>query len=351
MDFSDQIEALAERARKQVELIKGEEATKNALVMPFIQALGYNVFDPTEVVPEFTADVGTKKGEKVDYALMREGQPSILFECKAAGANLEECHASQLFRYFSVTPARIAVLTNGTVYRFYSDLEEKNKMDARPFLVFDLFHLKEDLIQELKRLSKESFDLDEIISVAGQLKYTRGIRKLLEKEMEEPSEQFLRHFVSQVYSGRFTQSVRERFAEIVRRAFQEVVRDTVTSRLQSALEKESPKEDEAEASSEPDDGIVTTEEELEGFQIVRAILSDVVDPSRVQYKDRKTYFAIQLDGHSWRPLCRLWFNTSQKYLGLLDAEKNERREPIDSLTDIFKFSGELRETVGFYESS
>ena len=137
MDFIDQLKTLSARMAKQIENITTEEATKNAFVMPFIQALGYDVFDPTEVVPEFTADVGSKKGEKVDYAILTNGKPTLLFECKCCASDLNECHAAQLRRYFHVTSARIGVLTNGSVYRFYSDLEEKNIMDEKPFMEID----------------------------------------------------------------------------------------------------------------------------------------------------------------------------------------------------------------------
>ena len=82
MSLENSLSDLAERASEQVAHLETEEATKHALVMPFIQALGYNVFDPLEIVPESTADVGTRRGEKVDYALMHDGKPMILFECK-----------------------------------------------------------------------------------------------------------------------------------------------------------------------------------------------------------------------------------------------------------------------------
>ncbi|RJP35803.1 MAG: hypothetical protein C4547_08835 [Phycisphaerales bacterium] len=131
MDLIDRLRELALRLPKQLPHLSTEEATKTALVMPFIGALGYNVFDPMEVMPEFTADVGMKKGEKVDYAILRNGQPIILFECKWSGCNLDEQRASQLYRYFSVTPARLGVLTNGVEYRFYSDLDEPD-LEWRP---------------------------------------------------------------------------------------------------------------------------------------------------------------------------------------------------------------------------
>ena len=119
MDFIDEIKALATRIPDLLEFIQTEEATKTALVMPFVRALGYNTEDPREVVPEFIADVGDRKGEKVDYAILKDGKPVMLIECKAAGANLDEEDVSQLFRYFAVSKSRFAVLTNGVVYRFH----------------------------------------------------------------------------------------------------------------------------------------------------------------------------------------------------------------------------------------
>lgn len=152
MDFIDQLKALAAKVPALCDVLKTEEATKNALVMPFIQILGYDIFDPTEVVPEFVADVGIKKGEKVDYAIKKEGQIIMLFECKHCGGDLSIKHASQLFRYFSTTEAKIGVLTNGVIYRFFTDLEAPNKMDEKPFLEVDMLDLNETVVGELKKL-------------------------------------------------------------------------------------------------------------------------------------------------------------------------------------------------------
>lgn len=129
--------------------------------MPFINLLGYDVFNPTEVVPEFTADVGTKQGEKVDYAIFKDDEVIMLIECKKYGADLSEVHTSQLYRYFSVAHARIAVLTDGVLYRFYTDLEESNIMDTKPFLEFNMLDVQPPLVSELKRFTKPAFDLNE----------------------------------------------------------------------------------------------------------------------------------------------------------------------------------------------
>ena len=358
MELTNRIAELSERIPAQIDLIKTEEATKNSFVMPFIGALGYDVFNPAEVVPEYIADVGMKKGEKVDYAVMKDGKPVLLFECKWCGASLDEAHAAQLRRYFHVTEARIGVLTNGVVYRFYSDLDDQNVMDEKPFLELDLSALDESLIGEIKQLGKSSFELETMLSSANDLKYTRQIKREIAQEFADPSPELVRLLTSRVYAKKLMPAVVEQFTGITRKALAAFIKDQVNDRLKSAISQpeeasgDTPAEEAApeEAAPEvPDDGIVTTEEELEGYRIVRAILREVVEPGRVAYRDQKSYFGILLDDNNRKPLCRLHFNTKQKYLGIFDEDKKETRHPIDDLAEIYSFSGQLKDTFGFYQ--
>ncbi len=355
MDFIDQLKTLSARMAKQIENITTEEATKNAFVMPFIQALGYDVFDPTEVVPEFTADVGSKKGEKVDYAILTNGKPTLLFECKCCASDLNECHAAQLRRYFHVTSARIGVLTNGSVYRFYSDLEEKNIMDEKPFMEIDLLDIDEQIVPELKRLTKSSFELDKMLSTANDLKYTREVKNFLEKEMAAPSVDFVRLILNDVYSGKKTQIVIEQFTPLIKKAFSHFVNDQISDRLKSAMtdqtedENNQIDEDAENETQANDNGIETTEEEMDGFYIVRAILHEVVDVSRVIHRDTKSYFGVLLDDNNRKPICRLRFNTSQKYIGVFDDQKAETKHAIQGLNDIYSFADEIKQAITYYE--
>ena len=132
MDLQAKLAELHKRTVDHREVLLTEEAAKTALVMPFIQMLGYDVFNPKEVIPEYTADVGTKKGEKVDYAICDEGKIRILVECKPASAPLNINHASQLFRYFSVTDARLAILTNGVAYHYNTQSDTPNRRNTNP---------------------------------------------------------------------------------------------------------------------------------------------------------------------------------------------------------------------------
>lgn len=363
MDIIDALSQLASRLPRLKETVQTEEGTKNALIMPVLQALGYNVFDPFEVVPEYTSDVGTKKGEKVDYVIMKDGKPAILIECKALNASLNINHASLLYRYFACTEARFAILTNGVEYQFYTDIEAPNKMDDRPFFEFTLEDIDSRKVTELKKFSKSMFELENILSNASELKYKKQIRHLLTQELESPSEEFVRLFAKQVYGGTLTQERRAQFTTLVSQAFREWVNNRVSERLQNALDGVSPNEEnrlvptvvssvpaseEAADETKEDGGIVTTEEELEAYHIVRAILSQVVEPKRIFLKDTRSYCGVLLDHNVRKPLCRFLFNNKQTTLILLDKERNEKRINLESIVDIYKSAEDLIEYAKIY---
>jgi len=360
VEFSERLDSLATKVRNQATAIGTEEATKNAFVMPFISTiLGYDVFDPLEVVPEFTADVGTKKGEKVDYAIMRDGEVQILIECKPSMGALKIEHASQLFRYFSVTNARIAVLTNGVVWQFYTDLDAPNRMDAKPFLVLDLLDIDETLIHEIQKLSKESFDLDSIISAAEELKYIGALKREIAAQFREPTDEWIKFFATRVYDGAYTQKVRQQFTTLVSKAGQQFLTERVNERLKTALGVSGITHTStapvpasagvAEADLDRDTEIETTLDELEGYQIVKAIACGEVKPQRVTHRDAKSYFAVLLDDNNRKPVARLHFNGKQKYLGLLDEDKVETRHPLEELDEIYSFADGIREAVRRYK--
>ena len=359
MDFIEQLQALSTKIPRLCEVLKTEEATKNALIMPFIGILGYDIFDPTEVIPEYVADVGTKKGEKVDYAITKDDKIIILFECKHCGGDLSLNYASQLFRYFTVTDAKIACLTNGVIYRFYTDLEAPNKMDEKPFLEINMMELNEAAVAELKKLTKQTFNIDDLMSTAGELKYTREIKRLLSEQLENPSDEFVKMLASKVFEGPLTPTRREYFTGIVKRGFTQFINDRLNDRLKTALGStavtvttEPTSADEAPASSEERPRVTTTEDEMEGYYIVKAILRQHVAPERIIARDTQSYFGILLDDNNRKPLARLHFNAqAQKYLGIFDENRNEERVPINNLNDIYNHTDRLKAVLAFYEKS
>ncbi len=345
MDFKDQIKQLCDRVIRLKDQIQTEEATKNAFIMPFIQALGYDVFNPIEVVPEYTADIGIKKGEKVDYAIMKDGQPILLIECKWWGENLD-VHNSQLFRYFHTSKSKFGLLTNGIQYWFYTDLVETNKMDEKPFLEFDFTNIKEQSVFELKKFHKSYFDLDSIVNSASELKYLSEIKNIILKELETPTPTFVKFFVSQVYTGKATEKVINQFTEIVKKSFNQLISDNINDRLKTALEKENVKESEQvklieEQLKEEECKTYTSEEEMEGFFIIKSILRTKFDSNRIGFRDFQNFFSILLDNTIRQTICRLWLNSEKKYLGILDENKKENKFEILKLDDIYLYSDQL----------
>lgn len=352
MDLIDRLKTLSLKISKQLSLLQTEEATKNALVMPFISALGYDVFDPTEVTPELIADIGTKKGEKVDYAIFKDGKLIIIFECKKYGTDLNEEHLSQLYRYFSVSETRFAVLTDGIIYRFYTDLDEANKMDSKPFFELNLLDIKEPEIEELKKFTKTAFNLNENLTTAIELKYTREIKQYLKSELANPSEEFVKFFATQVYSKKLTQAIKRQFTELVKKAFSQFLYDYLNERLKSAFQESTLDTEVSEIKeSEPKQSskIVTTDEEIEGYSIIKLILGESLDPEKVVMRDTINYCGVLFDGNSRKPICRMYFNNSQKkYLGLFDDKKNETKFPLSQLSDIHQYAEQIKATAKHY---
>lgn len=350
MDFKDQLKQLSARIDKVKDNIATEEATKNAFIMPFIQTLGYDVFDPTEVVPELDCDLVRKKGEKIDYAIQKDGETIMLFECKHWQQNLN-LHETQLARYFVSSKAKFGVLTNGIEYRFYSDLSKPNLMDDTPFLVVDMLNLKDDQITALRQFHKSYFDLEGILSSASQLKYMSSLKNIIRDEFQNPSEELVSMLAKRVYDGRVTKNVIEQFTDLVKKSLVDYINDSIADRLNIAMATTEAKSEQAvttDNTTAQDDEvenskIVTTDEEMEGFFIVKAILRSIIPGERIFYRDLQTYFAIIIDDNNRKTICRLYFNNpDHKYIAIIKADKSEACYGIDSLDDIYGHSEELR---------
>lgn len=349
MDFIDVIKALGEKVSRLKDTIQTEEATKKAFVMPFIAALGYDVFNPIEVIPEFVADLGIKKGEKVDYCIQKEGQPIIIVECKHWKEELN-VHNSQLHRYFHVCSTRFGILTNGIVYRFYTDLEEPNKMDNKPFWEFNITDMNEAAVFELKKYQNSAFNVDQILSAASELKYTREIKKIIAAEFASPSETFVRYFAKHIHSGILTAKVLEQFTPLVKKSLQQYVSELISDRLKTALSNEADtakqvpaQESETQIASATEEEAKTefTELEQEAFFIVKSILRTKINSSRLFYRDTVRYLSVLLDDNNRKPICRLYLNGTKKYLGLMDEGNKETRVEIDSIDNIYDYSEQL----------
>ena len=356
MDFIDQVKLLSARIEKTKDLVKTEEATKTSLIMPFFQLLGYDVFNPIEFIPEFNADVGIKKGEKVDYAIMLDEKPVILVEAKSCGENLDR-HGSQLFRYFSTTESKFCILTNGVEYRFYTDLDEVNKMDDEPFFKINILDLKDQEVAELKKFHKSTFDVTNVFTTAEDLKYTSQIKQLLLSTLESPSDDFTNYVASEIYQGRKTKLIIDKFRPVVKKAFNEFVSDLMNDKIKAII---NPPTQQSAATigvennldlavtSIPTSNITTTQEELEGLGIIKAILKDTIPIEKIFHKDTESYFGVLYENNTRKWICRLKVETSKKYLILPDSNKNQVQYPISSVNNLFEYADSIKESAARY---
>ncbi len=344
--FEENLKSFENRIESLRDNISTEEATKTSLIMPFFQILGYDVFNPSEFTPEFTADIGTKKGEKVDYAIILNGKPSILIEAKPLGSELSK-HTSQLYRYFSVTKAKFAILTNGQNYKFYTDLDETNKLDSLPFLEVDLCNLKDSQINELKKFHKDNFNENNISDAASELKYVGLIRAFLKKEFSDPSDDFVKLVLDgDVYQGRKNQNVIDKFKPMVKKSVTAHINELVNERIQNAIQKESQEETEKIEDTNTSSGkeIITTEEELAAYNVVKSLLSGVVDNSRIYYKDTLSYFTILLDNKVTKWICRVYIKDNAQYVVIPEKDQSVRYD-MDSVYDLYHLADELIERL------
>lgn len=340
MDFIDSLRRLADRIPALKDSVLTEEATKNAFIYPFIRALGYDLYDPLEVVPEMTCDYGTKKGEKIDIAIKIDGKPQILIECKHWKDDLGK-HSGQLFRYFGVSDAKIGILTNGVRYRFYTDIDESNKMDADPFLELDLEKIDPQAVEQVKKFSKGSFSVEEIGKSAAGLKYAADIERALRNELENPGQDFVKLLAKKSYRGPISQQLLDRFTGFVKSAATRIIDGEIAARLNSAMQKN----DGVAVPEKPESRIVTTEEEREGFRIVRSIASEAVDASRVTMRDTVNYCGILLDDNIRKQVCRLHFNTANKRVAFLLPDGEWEFSSVRSVEDLYSLKSRILDAV------
>ena len=267
-----------------------------------------------------------------------------------------------MFRYYSVTEARFGLLTNGVQFWFYTELDQPNKMDAKPFFEFDILNYRPAQIEELTKFANENFDVTSILETASDLKYTSQMMREIAAEIDNPSDEFKRMIIGRVYEGKLTAGVLAKYGTLTQKALKETIRELLNQRLSNAMgdpaktalplvSAESSGSSDAPTPVVLDADIVTTQEETDGYLIVRAILREVVRVDRITMRDAKSYCAILLDDNNRKPICRLHLNRATKYLGLFGSDKTEERIKIDNLEDIFAYADRLKATALSYDQS
>lgn len=360
MDFKDAIQQLAERIAKQKEAIQTEEATKTSFIMPMIAALGYDIFDPFEVVPEMDCDL-TKKGDKLDYAIMKDKQAVLLIECKHCRQNLD-LHSTQLSKYYAASNARFGVLTNGIEYRFYADLNKANIMDEKPFLIVNMLDLSDTDIEQLKKFHKSYYNESEILSTAQELQIMIQVKGILNKNFQSPGDEFTRYFVKCLNDGKSPSKLIEQYKPIIKKSIASVINDIIQDRLNFASknteqqtegilnqvatigEQDDDKLQDGIIALDKESGVVTTQEEIDAYNIIRSILRKHISADKIVYKDFKSYFAIGIENSSYWWICRLSFGSRKKLIWFpTEGYKSQEKIELESIDDIFNCIGKLEQ--------
>ena len=356
MDFKDQITQLAERISKQKDVIQTEEATKNAFIMPMIAVLGYDVFNPFEVVPEMDCDL-TRKGDRIDYAIKKDNATILLIECKHCGQNLD-LHNTQLAKYYAASNARFGILTNGIEYRFYADLDKINIMDKNPFLIVNMLNLSDNVIEQLKKFHKSYYNESDILSTAQELQITIQIKDLLIRNFQNPGEDFTRYFIRCLNDGKSTAKQVEIYKQILKKSIASLINDIISDRLNVTIKNEGQEQQDKESSitsdtnhttygvvySDAENGIATTQEEIDAYNIIRSILHKYISDDKILYKDFKSYFAIGIENPSYWWICRLAFGQRNKSIYFpAEGYKSQTKVNIDTIDDIFKYADKIEQ--------
>lgn len=351
MSFEEKLKSFILEIPEKLKHVNSEETTKTALILPFIKLImGYDIYNPAEVQAEFTADLGSKKGEKVDIAILNNGNAEILIECKPAYKELDLKHLSQLYRYFNITDAKIGIVTNGIDYKFFTDSKNPGKMDDKPFIEINLQELSKKDIIELEKFTKENYNLDDILKRADVLKYSNEIEKVIDKEIITPSDEFTAVIAKQVFEGRLTKKYLEIFRKLISDSFNQKIKEKVDKRLKLALEGEDiPTE--TVIIEKPK--ITTTPEELEAWYIIRSIASEITNPERVTIRDRQSYCGILLDDNQNYPIARLHFNNiTNLVIKIFDTTevkksgaKKADRIQLEKVTDIYNHKDRILKSI------
>lgn len=313
MGFKDDFERLITQVSQRKQHCGGnEEATKQALILPFLQVLGYDIYNPTELVPEYKAGWANK--EKVDYAVFIDEKPAIFIEAKAFGEKLINYDA-QLAKYFNSTPdVKIAIITDGITYKFFTDGQQLNIMSEDPLFEFNIEELKKQDYEVLDRLRKDNFEVDSIITEAENLFYLNGFMKRLKQNFNNPGEDFIKFVASDIYPSRMTSKALERLQPLVKQAVSTTLVAMVSKGLTHSIDEEDSEDDApaSEEGSKNESKIKTTEQELEAYNaIVQIIEGEFGSEHEINYKDTQSYFSVQMQKPS-RWFCRLHFNNLKR---------------------------------------
>ncbi len=336
MGFAEEIAKVADRVRKNADLVVGEQATKQQLILPFLQALGYDIWEPSEVIPESISSFAskTKAGhlDKVDYAIAINGTIVMLVEAKARNEK-PEIHHGQLKKYFDAkVSAKVGICTNGIEYRFFTDLRDENLMDKEPFFIFNIFDYQPNDLEVLKLFHRDNFDTFAIKIEAEEMIFVKGMAVLIGNLLKDPSDELIRFLMGELtkfdggyaIDGKITSKKIEQFKPIAKKAIQTCLLELMTRSLTQEMQQpsslatlptpsDSTLDDNDSEPDESDSKIVTTEEELAAFEKLKAIAgTSTAYQFEINHKDTISYFGVNLEGKTTWWFLRFYLTPKKK---------------------------------------
>lgn len=338
--IEDKLSKLQNKIKNISANLETEESTKTALVLPFIQMLGYDIFDPTQVLPEYNCDLVKNKGEKVDYALLIKNKIEIIIEYKGFNVDLTP-HRNQLSRYFVSTKANFAVLTNGVTYQFYTDLDNKNLMDDYPFFQISLNSYTPADVEVLEQFSLCNFSAENINQKAADSKIITGITEEVKMMFEKPSLDIIKLCTKSVYKGRYTEAVTTKLTNLFKKALKQYVNDCVSGQLREAVEAE-------ESGTTKESKVVTTEEEKQAFYIIQSIARNIIPSADIVMRDQISKCCVLYKNNMVTPIVKLYFNDLKSLkIELFDKEKPHKVN-LNNVDEIYDYEDSILETCKKY---
>lgn len=372
-DFIHKLKHHIEHVKNVGQHCTTEETTKQALILPLLEILGFNPYDPTKVLAEFAADFpGVKVTERVDYALYCNNKPVMFIEAKQYSADLTN-HAPQLSRYFnSSLGVTIGAITNGREWRFFTDLINTNVMDEKPFLTVDFTKSKPEDLTQLAEFKHDNFHAEKLRFFAEENQYIQQFKTVIKKCINEVDIDFVRFVAQQAdvqrqLNTKFLESIQP----FVKQAVQQSISDTVVKGLSSPTIitaqpiEQKPIEEKKDLPIVPDfivnpdnEKIITTKEELEILRIVTALLPDY----ELTGRDTESYYSIICQGKNNRWLFRYDVNRKRHTIQFIVPMDESRRTELeraglevhhngqiflDSPDYIYRMVGILRDSLNY----
>ncbi len=322
-DFRDRLARHAEHIKNVHSHCSSEETTKQALILPLLDALGFSPYDPTKVQAEYHANLpGIKANERVDYALFVSGNPVMFIEAKSCNEKLTN-HTSQLARYFNSTPGvSVAAITNGREWRFYCDRQHSNIMDTSPFLVVSFESLCESDPDKLARFRYDKFNPDGLRTFAEEQTVLDAFTSSIEKCLRDPDAEFVKFVAARSdLNSRLTPKQLETYTPLVKQALVEAISKVVVGGLSAPVAAPAPLPAPITCEgcqgdiADPDNPkIITTEAERRVLAICQAILDGKADESEIVGKDTESYYSICYQGKNNRWLLRYFGDKGKPYV-------------------------------------